>query len=127
MMKAFKIFSIIAITLLLQMGAIDTADAADNAKESNLKVYNSTGQDIYYLYITPTYYNGLDWFDLLGEGILEDNKSVLLKDYVKYQYYDVKIVFKDKAECHWYRLDLSNAKKLTFYANGEKFTVKIDA
>lgn len=87
-----------AVTCLL-LSAIFFASCVNNTAFAydSLKMLNSTGKTIYYVYLSPSHEG---WGPDRLNGVWHNGNTLTLK-VPKWQYWDLKIVFKDGQEAFW--------------------------
>ena len=89
----------------------------------DFELHNGTGYLIEQVYVSPN--NKEDWEeDVLGEGVLENGKSVdITFDRQRQDYWDLKVVFKGGRESIWYKFDLSQITDITIsFRNGKAYS-----
>jgi hypothetical protein len=89
----------------------------------DFELHNSTGYLIEQVYVSPN--NKEDWEeDVLGEGVLENGKSIdITFDRQRQDYWDLKVVFKGGREAIWYKFDLAQITDITIsFRNGKAYS-----
>jgi hypothetical protein len=91
-----KLLGLLAVMGLMTMGLPALADA-----QSRITIKNSTGADIYELYVSDSGTN--DWEeDVLGRDILENGDSLRLRINGSYQKFDLKSVDGNGNSSSWF-------------------------
>lgn len=89
----------------------------------DFELHNRTGYQIEQVYVSPN--NKDDWEeDVLGEGVLENGKSVdITFSRQRQDYWDLKVVFTGGREAIWYKFDLSQITDITIsFRNGKAYS-----
>lgn len=89
----------------------------------DFELHNRTGYLIEQVYVSPN--NKEDWEeDVLGEGVLENGKSIdITFDRQRQDYWDLKVVFKGGRESIWYKFDLAQITDITIsFRNGKAYS-----
>ena len=108
-MKAAKI--LLAAVLLL-LAAHSTAFAYDN-----LKMLNSTGNTIFFVYLAPS--SSKSWGSDRLSGVWQNGNTLTL-NVPKHRYWDLKIVFKGGAKAEFTKgIDTTQVYMLTITRNNE--------
>jgi len=118
-MKRYSICLIIAVMLLLGFSSLVKAEESIN----DFTLVNKTGYVIDKVFVGPS--KSDDWGeDVLGQDVLEDGASVLIKFHPKASTsgtYDLKVTYKiDDSSVVWYGYELTKIKSITIHYDKEK-------
>ena len=98
--------------------AIFAATAALSQGQQDFTLVNSTGYNIYEVYVAPT--KSDDWEDdVMGRDILADGEEVEISFSPKERvcHYDIKVVWDDKSEAEWRQFNLCEVSRITLHYN----------
>lgn len=98
--------------------AIFASTAALSQAQQDFTLINSTGYNIYEVYVAPT--KSDDWEDdVMGRDILADGEEVEITFSPKERvcHYDIKVVWDDKSEAEWRQFNLCELSRITLHYN----------
>lgn len=113
-MKKFTFIRMFVLSLFLTVAVSGSALAYDS-----LKMINHTGRTIYYVYLVPSHQK--DWGNDRLDGVWQNGNSLTL-NVPKWQYWSLKIKFKDGDSYWWdggsHRIDTTAVWQATIVPNG---------
>ena len=87
-----------------------------------LIIWNKTGRDIYFLYLSPS--GQESWGrDRLNKEVLQDESSTVC-DVPQNRYWDLKIVFEDGDSYTWRQIDIDHKVSVTIVPYGAGYRIK---
>ncbi|MBR1553054.1 MAG: hypothetical protein IJ631_03465 [Schwartzia sp.] len=113
-MKKFCFAGLFVAAFIMTLAIASIAMAGTRGSQ-NFMLENGTGRVIREIYLSPTSKNTWIYQDELGKNVLNPGQEIFLDfdpmDNV--QYWDIRVVYDNGDEDHWYSLDLFRIYRVT--------------
>ena len=113
-MKKYRFAGLFIAAFIMTLAIAGIAMAGSRGSQ-NFVLENGTGRVIREIYLSPTSKNSWIYQDELGKNVLNPGQEIFLDfdpmDNV--QYWDIRVVYDNDDEDHWYCLDLFRIFRVT--------------